>query len=72
MSPADAIRAILKEAGKAPYSFSRELGITPQALDNRLRGGMTVTTLVSMASTLGFKVILVPSDKTTEGYEIDE
>ena len=61
MKSADAIRSILEEQGRSQRSLALELGLTPQALDQRLKSKtMKVETLCQTAEQLGYTVALVP------------
>ncbi len=63
MRSADAIRAILEQQGRSQRSLALDLGLTPQALDQRLKSKtMKVETLCQTAAELGYTVKLVPSD----------
>ncbi len=62
MRSADAIRSILEQQGRSQRSLALELGLTPQALDQRLKSKtMKVETLCQTAAELGYAVQLVPS-----------
>lgn len=61
MRSADAIRLILEEQRRSQRSLALELGLTPQALDQRLKSRtMKVETLCQTAEQLGYTVVLVP------------
>lgn len=63
MKSADAIRSILREQGRSQRSLALELGLTPQALDQRLKSKtMKVETLCQTADQLGYTVALVPKN----------
>lgn len=63
MKSADAIRLILEEQGRSQRSLALELGLTPQALDQRLKSKtMRVETLCQTAEQLGYTVALVPKN----------
>lgn len=63
MKSADAIRSILEEQGRSQRSLALELGLTPQALDQRLKSKtMKVETLCQTADQLGYTVALVPKN----------
>ena len=63
MKSADAIRSILEEQGRSQRSLALELGLTPQALDQRLKSKtMKVETLCQTAGQLGYTVALVPKN----------
>lgn len=72
MIPAEAIKSILKERSETAHSFAQRLSITPQGLDNRLKGGMTVATLCEMSNMLDYKVVIVKKDISVTGYELSE
>lgn len=64
MRSSDAIRSILVEQGRSQRSLALELGLTPQALDQRLKSKtMKVETLCQTAEQLGYTVSLVPKDE---------
>ena len=69
--PSEAIREIAGVEGRSLRSLALDLGITPQALGNRLSGDMKTSTLCEIASLLGYKVMLVPSESETEGYTVE-
>lgn len=63
MKSADAIRSILEDQGRSQRSLALELGLTPQALDQRLKSKtMKVETLCQTADQLGYAVALVPKN----------
>lgn len=63
MKSADAIRSILEDQGRSQRSLALELGLTPQALDQRLKSKtMKVETLCQTADRLGYTVALVPKN----------
>ena len=71
MRSSDAIRSILVEQGRSQRSLALELGLTPQALDQRLKSKtMKVETLCQTAEQLGYTVSLVPKDEG-EAIEIE-
>lgn len=60
MRSADAIKSILDERGRSQRSLAIDLGLTPQALDQRLKSKtMKVETLCQTAEQLGYTVSLV-------------
>lgn len=60
MRSADAIKSILDERGRSQRSLAIYLGLTPQALDQRLKSKtMKVETLCQTAEQLGYTVSLV-------------
>lgn len=71
MKSADAIRLILEKQGRSQRSLALELGLTPQALDQRLKSKtMKVETLCQTAEQLGYTVALVPK-KTGRNIAIE-
>ena len=71
MKSADAIRLILEEQRRSQRSLALELGLTPQALDQRLKSRtMKVETLCQTAKQLGYTVALVPKSDG-EAIEIE-
>ena len=55
MRSADAIKSILEEQGRSQRSLALDLGLTPQALDQRLKSKtMKVETLCQTAERLGY------------------
>lgn len=63
MKSADAMKLILEEQGRSQRSLALELGLTPQALDQRLKSKtMKVETLCQTADQLGYTVALVPKN----------
>lgn len=71
MKSSDAINDILQTQNKTKKSLASELGITPQALDSRMKASIKVETLAKTVEPLGFKIVLVSSDKTVDGYWLD-
>ncbi|WP_373578259.1 hypothetical protein [Parafannyhessea umbonata] len=62
MRSSDAIRSILEEQGRSQRSLALDLGLTPQALDQRLKSKtMKVETLCQTAAELDYSVRLVPN-----------
>lgn len=62
MRSADAIKLILEEQGRSQRSPALDLGLTPQALDQRLKSKtMKVETLCQTAGRLGYVVQLIPT-----------
>lgn len=62
MRSADAIKLILEEQGRSQRSLALDLGLTPQALDQRLKSKtMKVETLCQTAGQLGYVVQLIPT-----------
>lgn len=62
MRSADAIKTILEQQGRSQRSLALDLGLTPQALDQRLKSKtMKVETLCQTAAELGYTVQLVPT-----------
>lgn len=63
MRSADAIKSILEEQKRSQRSLALDLGLTPQALDQRLKSKtMKVETLCQTAEHLGYTVNLIPKD----------
>lgn len=66
---AGAVVDILGNQGRSQRSLSRALGITPQALTNRLASGsMRIDSLCEMADELGYQVVLTSNDDAGESY----
>lgn len=62
MRSADAIKSILEEQGRSQRSLAIDLGLAPQALDQRLKSKtMKVETLCQTAAQLDYSVKLVPN-----------
>ena len=62
MRSADAIKSILEQQGRSQRALALDLGLTPQALDQRLKSKtMKVETLCQTAKQLGYTVQLVPT-----------
>lgn len=72
MTSGEVIKEILAEEGRSMRSLALELGISPQALANRLNGSMYVSTFCQMAEMLGYKVALVPEDEACDYTIVDE
>lgn len=69
MRASDAVLHALAKQGRTQRSFAQALGITPQALDNRLNAkSMRVDTLCEMARELGCKVMI---EGDGERFEIE-
>lgn len=67
MKANDAISKILSDRDKSKRSLADDLGISPQALDNRLKArSMKVETLVDTVTPLGYRVELVSDDDKIE------
>ena len=63
MRSAEAIKSILEDRGRSQRSLAIDLGLTPQALDQRLKSKtMKVETLCQTAAQLIYSVKLVPTD----------
>lgn len=63
MRSADAIKSILEGQGRPQRSLAIDLGLTPQALDQRLKSKtMKVETLCQTAAQFNYSVKLVPND----------
>lgn len=72
MTPAEAIKSILRAEGRSMRSMAIELEITPQGLNNRLSGDMKVSSLCQMADLLGYKVALLRKEESINGLELGE
>lgn len=71
MKSAEAIRSILEEQGRTQRSLALDLGLTPQALDQRLKSKtMKVETLCQTVEQLGYTVSIIPKGEGS-GIEID-
>lgn len=70
MKASEALITILNAKGRSKRSLALELGISPQALDSRLRTDIKVATLRETAAPLGYKVMLVPESSDAEGFEV--
>lgn len=67
MKANDAISKILSDRDKSKRSLADDLGISPQALDIRLKArSMKVETLVDTVTPLGYRVELVSDDDKIE------
>ena len=67
MKANDAISKILSDRDKSKRSLADDLGISPQALDIRLKArSMKVETLVDTVTPLGFRVELVSDNDKIE------
>ena len=69
MKANDAISKILSDRDKSKRSLADDLGISPQALDIRLKArSMKVETLVDTVTPLGYRVELVSDNDKIELY----
>ena len=67
MKANDAISTILSDRDKSKRSLADDLGISPQALDIRLKArSMKVETLVDTVTPLGYRVELVSDNDKIE------
>lgn len=67
MKANDAISKILSDRDKSKRSLADDLGISPQALDIRLKArSMKIETLVDTVTPLGYRVELVSDDDKIE------
>lgn len=67
MKANDAISKILSDRDKSKRSLADDLGISPQALDIRLKArSMKVETLVDTVTPLGYRVELVSDNDKIE------
>jgi len=71
MKSSEAIAQILQSEGRTKKSLAFELGITPQALDSRMKASIKVETLVNTTEPLGYKLVLVPANEPVLGFQID-
>lgn len=63
MRSADVIKSILEEQDRSHRSLTIDLGLTPQALDQRLKSKtMKVEALCQTTAQLNYSVKLVPND----------
>ena len=58
MKAVDAIQAIMKQQNKTQGKMSKETGLSQQTLSRALKEGMSLSTLISVADSLGYDVIL--------------
>lgn len=72
MTSGEVIKEILAEEGRSMRSLALELGISPQALTNRLNGSMYVSTFCQTVEKLGYRVALVPEDEACDYIIVDE
>lgn len=70
MNASEAIGAILSAQGRTKRSLAQKLGISPQALNNRLTRDMKVGTLEEMLRPLHYKIVLLPQEEAIGGYEL--
>lgn len=64
-SASEVVRAICSRQGRTLKSLADELGISPQALDTRLRSSsMRVETLSELLGPLGYRVVITDGDKS--------
>ena len=53
-------------------SLALELGISPQALTNRLNSSMYISNFCQTVEKLGYRVALVPEDEACDYFIVDE
>jgi transcriptional regulator with XRE-family HTH domain len=62
-SSSEVVRALCGRQGRTLKSLADELGISPQALDTRLRSSsMRVETLSELLGPLGYRVVVTDGD----------
>ena len=72
MTSGEVIKEILAEEGRSMRSLALELGISPQALANRLNSSMYISNFCQTVKKLGYKVALVPEDEACDYIIVDE
>ena len=72
MTSGEVIKEILAEEGRSMRSLALELGISPQALANRLNSIMYISNFCQTVEKLGYKVALVPEDEACDYIIVDE
>lgn len=72
MTSGEVIKEILAEEGRSMRSLALELGISPQALANRLNSSMYISNFCQTVEKLGYKVALVPEDEACDYIIVDE
>lgn len=72
MTSGEVIKEILAEEGRSMRSLALELGISPQALANRLNSSMYISNFCQTVEKLGYKVALVPEDEACDYTIVDE
>ena len=72
MTSGEVIKGILAEEGRSMRSLALELGISPQALANRLNSSMYISNFCQTVEKLGYKVALVPEDEACDYIIVDE
>ena len=72
MTSGEVIKVILAEKGRSWRSPALELGISPQALTNRLNSSMYISNFCQTVEKLGYRVALVPENETCNGIIVDK
>lgn len=72
MTSGEVIKEILAEEGRSMRSLALELGISPQALANRLNSSMYISNFCQTVEKLGYRVALVPEDEACDYIIVDE
>ena len=72
MKANEAIETILIESNRSKRSLALDLGITPQALDIRMKSkSMKVNTFCETVHKLGYRVELIPIDACRRKFQIE-
>ena len=77
MTAKELVRHLMKMKDTTNVSMAEKLGISPQALSDRLKtkksDNLTVTNFNAMLNAIGYKVVVVPDDKAidSDSYEVD-
>lgn len=72
MKSNEAIATILKAQGRSKRSLAIELGLSPQALDQRLKSqSMRIDTLCETIDKLGYRTLLVSDDPASPDISIE-
>lgn len=67
-----AIKELMQKQGVTNADMSKRVGITPQTMYERLaKDNMKVNTLYELATTLGYKIVLVPNSKKVSSGEYE-
>lgn len=72
MTSGEVIKEILAEEGRSMRSLALELGISPQALANRLNSSMYISNFCQTVEKLGYRVALIPEDEACDYFIVDE
>lgn len=72
MTSGEVIKEILAEEGRSMRSLALELGISPQALTNRLNSSMYISNFCQTVEKLGYRVALVPEDEACDYIIVEE